>query len=233
MKGIAHILFILSLIVLVVHGRPAACQESEKSSKEKAKSYFERGVVLFNAGDWEGALENFLVSYEARPHGRLKLNIGVCQYKLGKYAEAGNSLEGFVAEEGASSPRALVEQAQGILSAVKDKVGILLLEANENGAEVKVDGTSFGETPVVSGIHVEPGSHDVLVSAADGRQWSVTVQVEAGESKEVFVTLAAPAALKEQAPGKKTVVKEGAGERAAGSAGKNKAAKSVSVRPDA
>ena len=120
--------------VLVLCGRPLACQEASPSPKEEAKKYFDRAVLLFRAGDIEGALDNFLASYEARPHEKLKLNIGLCLYKLGRYAEAGNALNDFLLAEGQNSPKNILKETGDVLDEIKKKAGII---------QVEVDGKSL------------------------------------------------------------------------------------------
>jgi len=210
----------IALVALVFHPRTASCQESAGDSKEEAKKYFERGVVLFKAGDHEGALNNFLASYDARPHEKVKLNIGICLYKLGRYAEAGNALEAFMLKEGENSPEGMVEQAIDFLDKIKARAGVIQVEVDEEGAKVKIDGVSFGEGPISMGIYVEPGEHEVRGEAKDGRQWSGDVEVGAGETKVVNVTLAAGKAKKKEAEVKEDVKKKEAASPGRGKAGK-------------
>ncbi len=198
MQREAMIVAASSLIALGLHGRPAACQESQAGAKEVAKKYFERGVVQFKAGDNEGALENFLASYKARPHAKVKFNIGICLYKLGRYAEAGNAVEEFLAKESAEFQKAMVDSVLEFLQEVRRKAGIVQVEVDEEGAEVWIDGKSLGMSPLASGIYVDPGDHELDIRARDGRKWSGKVKVGAGETRVVNVTLALEKAAEEK-----------------------------------
>jgi hypothetical protein len=212
----------IALVALVCHARPSVCQENAEDSKEEAKKYFNRGVVLFKAGDAEGALENFLTSYEMRPNWKLKLNIGLCLYKLGRYAEAGNALETFLLKEGDSFPENVVEQVMDLLDDIKAKTGIIQIKVDEAGANVELDGKSLGESPIAVGIYVKPGEYKVRVEAKDGRQWSGKVKIGADDTKLVSVTLASSNMMEEAgAPEKKA----GAPEKKAGAAGREKVGK--------
>ena len=58
-----------SLVPLLCLPGPARCQEGADDSVKYSKEYFDRGIILFKAGDFQGALENFTISYEKSGNG--------------------------------------------------------------------------------------------------------------------------------------------------------------------
>lgn len=167
---------------------PARCQESADDSVKYSKEYFDRGIILFKAGDYQGALENFTISYNLRPHAKLRLNIGICLFNLGRYAEAGNELEAFLREGGDLGPD-LVAKADKYLGEIKVKVGRLSITVDVEGILLKIDDADIGTSPLEGGVFVEPGSHEIQ-ALADGEQvWAGFASVNAGEDQAVEIAL--------------------------------------------
>jgi len=140
-------------------------------------------VILYGAGDYKGALKNFLKSYELKPHYKIKFNIGLCYQKTGKNAAAANELHLYLIEQG-DDP-----DTMKILEKLQEKTGILYIGVDTEGADVFVDKISYGKSPLNRAIYVEPGEHTIEVGAADGSVWSGTVDLQAGTSFQVNVVL--------------------------------------------
>jgi hypothetical protein len=170
------------LLMCLAPALPAAGQDAP-AEEDSAKDYFERGVILYGAKDYKGALKNFLKSYELKPHYKIKFNIGLCYQKLGKNAAAANELHLYMIEQG-DDP-----DTMKILDQLQEKTGILYISVDTRDADVVVDKVSYGKSPLNRAIYVEPGSHTIEVAAADGSLWSGTVDLQAGTSFQVNVVL--------------------------------------------
>jgi hypothetical protein len=201
-------LFMLVLLCGLAPVPPAAAQGIPVEEQDTAKDYFERGVILFGAGDYKGALKNFLTSYEMKPHFKIKFNIGLCYYNLGKNAAAANELHLYLKDKG-DDP-----ETMKILEQLQQKTGILYISVDTEGADVTVDKVSYGQSPLDRAIYVEPGKHTIDVAAADGSLWSGTVDLKAGTSFQVNVVLvggeksAAVKEVKEKPVAPKATVKD-------------------------
>jgi tetratricopeptide (TPR) repeat protein len=186
-KSSARIFGPLALILFcgLFSALPAAGQEPAAAAEETdtAKDYFERGVILYGAGDYKGALKNFLKSFEMKPHFKIRFNIGLCYHKMGKNAAAANELHLYMIEQG-DDP-----DTMKILEQLQEKTGILYIGVDTKAAEVLVDKVSYGLSPLNRAIYVEPGNHTIEVVAADGSVWSGTVDLKAGTSFQVNVVL--------------------------------------------
>lgn len=163
---------------------------TEISGMEKSKEYFERGIILYKAGDYKGALENFLTSYDLRPHPKLKYNIGLCYLKLGYTARALNEWQGFISKEKYDIEPEIADSLSEIMATVVVTVGRLFVAVDVDGADVTVDGESFGESPLGRPVFVEPGKHVVTVTGPGGAVREKGVTLGVGETREIHVTLA-------------------------------------------
>ena len=189
MKSPSHIIPIfLVMAAVMAAGSPAAGQSGEDKALDKSKVFFQKGVASFSAHDYKGALESFLASYKLHPHALLKLNIGTCLYALKKYAEAGNTLEELLLESGGDIEPKMKQQTLGILGKTVEKVGMIGISANIEGVEIRVDGKSFGKTPLKRVIYVDPGTHRIVAVPADGDWKKEDVAVAAGEKKKISFT---------------------------------------------
>ena len=90
--------------------------------KEKAGKHFEKGVELFNNGDYEAALVEFEAAYEAHPHYAVRYNLGITLYKLHRYGAAVGQIEKYLVEGGGEGERILadLEDLLGQMVAIRE-----------------------------------------------------------------------------------------------------------------
>src|SRR5215813_3558282 len=110
------------LLSLAVAGAPARANDSV--SREAGK-HFQRGVDLYNDGDFRGALVEFKKAYGTWPRANVLYDIGQTEYQLLDYAGALKTMERYLAETGPSAPhRGEVESTVEVL---RGRVGRILL----------------------------------------------------------------------------------------------------------
>lgn len=178
------------LLFLIVSFPVQSSGQNGEDKKKRSKEFFERGIILFKSKDYKGALENFQSSFELYPHPNLKYNLGVCLFFLKKYAEAGNYLEAFLLEEGGHTESAIVQKSLSTLAEIRSRVGLVYINVNIPGAEIRIDGEACGNSPLDSGLYVEPGSHEIKASGSTGKVWKGMIDIKAGETKMITITLA-------------------------------------------
>jgi len=187
-RGVACVA--LAAVLMSAWVRGASGQDESDLDKTKAKEEFERGSVLFAAGDYAAALEKFQAAYDLHPHHKIKYNLGLCHMKLGQRAKAMQALEDYVIGEGDAIDQERAHEISILLEEMASKVGVLYFDVEAQLAEVEVDGEICGRTPLKGGVYVEPGDHELRVTATDGFEWLGTIEVKAGESREIHVSIA-------------------------------------------
>src|SRR5439155_2226394 len=103
------------LLGLVLFGAPLAARADESPRKE-ASTHFQRGVDLYNDGDFRGALVEFKKAYTIWPRANVLYDVGQTQFQLMDYAGALNTMNRYLAETGATAAhRAEVESTVEVL----------------------------------------------------------------------------------------------------------------------
>ena len=187
--GRSLLLLLIACTALFAFPHPAPCQKADKNMDNPAKDHFERGIILYKAGDYEGALEHFLISNTLRPHYQTAYNIAMCHSQLGEKAQAANELAKILVLEGEEMDHATSKKILGKLEHLKAALGYLVVDADTMGSTVMVDGTIVGTTPLGRGIYVDPGTHSLTVMGLGGGAWSADVTVGAGENLQVNVVM--------------------------------------------
>ncbi|MFH1436353.1 MAG: PEGA domain-containing protein [Pseudomonadota bacterium] len=185
----AAALAVLVFPVMLAFSFPARGEGGTKDDIKLSKKHFNKGVALFKKGSYEEALEELLAAYDLHPHVKMKYNIGVCLYRMEKYAGAGNELEEFLVEEGANAKGKVVTEVFEALEAIKQEVGVVTIETETKNAEIVVDGAVHGRTPLVSGIYLEPGPHEIKAMTDDDMTWSKVINIDKGQSRTLKVEL--------------------------------------------
>src|ERR1700744_403773 len=186
MKSLFAVLVTVAFAATLV-AAPAAAEAADNA--RDASKHFQRGVDLYNDGDFRGALVEFKKAYATWPRANVLYDIGQTEYQLLDYASALKTMERYLAETGPNAAhRSDVEATVEILRGRVGRVA-LDIEGNYPGCEVSVDDAPQGTTPIDAPILVSVGTRKVSVSCA-GRSASRRVEVAAGEV--VRVELAPP-----------------------------------------
>lgn len=176
----------------------ARAQEAETEAEEvdpaavaEARQRFDRGVELFDAGEYEAALAEFYRAYEIAPNHVVLLNIALAYERY--LAEGGDRI--------AAQRRAEVETT---LAALRQRVGrINVTVSRPESAVVYIDDVEVGQVPLEHPVSVGAGPHVVEVRA-EGYLPSRREVIVAGEAEvdlEISLTpLAAPAPPQPPAP---------------------------------
>ena len=135
---------------------PAATDETPpvrplaESLTGTARAEYEAGRILYQDGDYGGALLKFELVYKASKDPRLLWNMAAASKNLRKYSQVQSLLTRFLAEAGPLLTDADRQQASALLETVKPFIGKVTLRVNQDGAEVSVDGAPAGTTPLPS-----------------------------------------------------------------------------------
>lgn len=155
----------------------------------RARAHYERGVGLFDEGQFAAALAEFEAAYAIEPRPALLFNIGQMHARLGHAVESADALERYVREMGDTLPaerRALVETE---LTTQRGRIGQVTVEVDVEGAVVSLDEVDRGRTPLPGPLRTGAGEH-VLVVAADGHETSrQRFRLAGGEERTLQIDL--------------------------------------------
>lgn len=158
--------FLAVVTVLAVTAAPLVAVAEDADALREARERFDHGVSLYDEGDFEAALAEFLRAYEIAPNYAVLFNIGQAQAQLRRYPEAVASFERYLEEGGDGVPARRRREVEGELARVRRLVGRILVTTDPRAeASVYVDGTEVGRIPSDEAFIVSAGQHDVEVRA--------------------------------------------------------------------
>ncbi|MBI4510122.1 MAG: PEGA domain-containing protein [Deltaproteobacteria bacterium] len=184
----------LAALLLLTLGRaaPIGAAEPEERVRQEAATRFERGVKLFEAGDFSAALAEFEAIYRLTGRYEVLYNVGVTQKKLFRYGDAVRTLERYLADGGARIPPARRSEVESELAEVRALVAEVIVKVPGPPAQVEVDGRDVGTTPLAHPILVGPGKHALKASRAGEVPAEKMIDVVSGARVEVELAPSPP-----------------------------------------
>jgi hypothetical protein len=119
--------------------------------------------MLFENGDFPGALAKYRQAYEQSKDPRLLYNMALCERNLRAYARTQGLLQRYKSESGAALSAEQNASIDAALSAIQNLVGKVTLSVSEAGATVTVDGETVGAAPLPAPLVLDLGKHAVSV----------------------------------------------------------------------
>lgn len=150
-----------------------------------AREAYARGQEEFRAGNFAAAEASFQEAYEAVPNPVVLLGIAEARERLGNVAGTIEALELYL-EQRPDAPDAV--RIQERLATLRTVPAVLVVSSTPPGATITIDGTERSEVTPAE-IEVQPGEHVVAVTLADHEPGSETVEVTAGERRELALEL--------------------------------------------
>jgi hypothetical protein len=173
----------------VLVAAPAAAHAGADNAREAAK-HFQRGVDLYNDGDFRGALVEFKKAYATWPRANVLYDVGQTEYQLLDYASALKTMERYLAETGAAAPhRAEVEATVEVL---RGRVGRVLLTTDGGACDVTIDDQPAGTTPLDGPLLVSVGPRKIALACTGDRAVLRRVEVGAGETVRLDMKVPPP-----------------------------------------
>jgi hypothetical protein len=180
--------------VVVAHPGEARAQGAEPSAADTAKAQqaFLKGVQLFNIKKYGAALEQFQISYDTVPSPNSRLYVARCKLQLGESVEAYREFGKVIDEanqRAASEPKYKPTAETAELEQTELAAKIALVSASvigaEPGAKLTLNGAIVPNEEWGNAQPLEPGSATLTLQTADGRELTETVEIAAGERKDV------------------------------------------------
>jgi hypothetical protein len=163
---------------------------ADDAEQPEAAQHFQRGLKLFDDGDFKLALVEFERSYELVPNFRVLYNVGEVEFQLNSYARAMKTLTRYLEEGGEKIPPTRRAEVEKDLENLKIRIGYLRVNVDIDGAEILVDGERIGRSPMMSRELVDAGAHRITVQKSGFTTASDAVTLVGGDDKNVSVHLA-------------------------------------------
>ncbi|MGZ3418451.1 MAG: hypothetical protein ACXVEF_42355 [Polyangiales bacterium] len=184
---------------------PFASLRAEPSAAEiaAARELFDEGLALEQKGDWQGALDRFRKVAGVKMTPQVRFHIALCLENLGKLVDALVEFERAKSDAAADPTAQLVATtAQKHVVDLKERVPrvIVKVPAGTENVAVTIDGTPVSSALLGSAIPLDPGKHQLVVTANKQPSFTKDVElVEHGKTTTIEVTFA-PAAKVEKPP---------------------------------
>jgi hypothetical protein len=156
------------------------------SAAARAEALFNEGLALFDAKSYAAACAKFEESQKLDPAPGTLFRLATCEEEQGRFATAAQRWE-----EGASLlPKGDSRRASAEKNATETegKAGRLVLRASPQappGLAVALDDRMLGAGELGAAILVDPGSHDLVITAPGHEPRTLTVTAASGETREV------------------------------------------------
>jgi hypothetical protein len=190
---------------------------------DRAEQDFIEGNRAFAAGDYHAAFDAYREAWSLKQSFDIACNLGRTEIELGLSRDAAEHLD-YCLRTFSVSSRGEVRDAnkrfRELFDRVRREVAAIKVEARPSGAEITVDGASYGAAPLDHDLFVDPGRHVVrahllgfqdderAIDASAGGSLSVTLSL-APAAKSPHVAAGTPAAANASAPPLENVTRTG------------------------
>jgi hypothetical protein len=171
--------WVTAVVVLSVSvGSPAWAQRGARpkplaqSLTDGARRDYDAGKMLFDDGDYATALLKYQAAYDATHDARLLWDVAVCEKSLRHYATTLATLARYQAEGGELLSAGDRRDAQELSRAIAPFTSAQTLTVSEDGAEVWIDGTLVGRSPLPAAVVLDLGTRHVRIVKDGFRPWS-------------------------------------------------------------
>jgi tetratricopeptide (TPR) repeat protein len=152
----------LLAVGLALPGR--AEEPSVPTAQEQARALLHEGNEKLDQGLYLDALAAFERAYAIFPSARLHYNMGQVCRELGRPLEALEHYERFVAEVTPDELPAQWKRAHERIFELQGAIAQVGIQCNLVDAQVTVDGSPAGVTPLARPLRLLPGAHGLVVS---------------------------------------------------------------------
>jgi hypothetical protein len=175
---------------------PVATAFADPSAAEiaAARELFEEGLKLEDKGDWSGALERFRKVAAVKTTPQVRFHIALCLENTGKLVDALVEFERAKSDASAdSSAQIVATNAQKHVVDLKERIPrvVVKVPAGVEGVAVTIDGTSIASALIGTAIPVDPGKHQIVVTATGRSNFTKDFEVaERAKPTTIEVTFA-------------------------------------------
>ena len=192
----SSLLLAACLGMMLLAPRPARAQ----SNAALAEALFEQARKEMAEGSFESACKKFSESDRLDPAIGTKFNLADCQEKSGHVASAWELFKAVESQLAQNDDRyPIARQRREALEPQLPKVQIMLAEGAPQGTVVTVGGVQLSAASLGIPLPMDPGKHELVVSAPGHGSRTFTVELERGRITKAIVSPGA-AQAQPQAP---------------------------------
>jgi tetratricopeptide (TPR) repeat protein len=140
-----------------------AAQAASDPSKVEARQRYDRGIRLYAEGEFALAVIEFERAYTLVPDYRVLYNIGQVRIQLAQYARAKKALDQYLAEGGDQVAPERKASVQADLEMLASRTATLEIKSNVPDAEVVVNDSIVGKTPLAEPVLLDAGEHRITL----------------------------------------------------------------------
>ena len=177
--------FVLGLLVFAGTARaaPPAGAEAE------AKAHYSRGVELYNDGAYSAALVELERAQSIAPYFGILHSIGLVKVQLADFVGGIAAFEEYLTAGGDEVPAQRKAEVKERLVQLQDRIGTVEVSVVGDGAEVILDDTVVGVSPLPKPIKVNPGKHELAVRRGGEKGETKKIGVAGGDKLKVAFEL--------------------------------------------
>jgi tetratricopeptide (TPR) repeat protein len=172
-----------------IAGEPGPTPTEKRAAK--ARALFDEGVSYAQQQRWSEAAALFRRSWELVKRPNTLFNLGVSLQRMGRVVEALDTLESYMRVSDPDQDAARRAEAQEVMAVARKAVAMLELRVTPPDARVTVDGEPAAGTGQLRSLTLDPGTHNIGVTAPGHFAKRLRVNVGPGSKTDKQIVLAA------------------------------------------
>src|SRR5262249_31835327 len=143
----------------------ARADDAADVQEQKAQALLDEGTRQFTEdADYEGARASFEESYRTKPSWKALNGVALTYQEEGRFLDALETYERLLGEFGASLSDAQRATVSKRTAELEKRIGVLAIDAPQQGVRVIVDGREQGVGPLTKEVRLLPGAHLVVAT---------------------------------------------------------------------
>jgi hypothetical protein len=156
-----------------------------EEQKASARAHFKLGVDFYRERNYRAALIEFQRAYADAPHYKLLYNLGQASLELQEYASAIDYLTDYLKEGGDEIAKERAAEVEQSIRYLESRIAYVRIVTNEPGAQLYVDDTSVGVSPLDKAVRVGAGRHKFSAVREGQPPVERKIDVAAGDESEI------------------------------------------------
>lgn len=159
--------FLLACVLssAVASAQPAPRAPLSPAAVAEARDRFNRGVELYDDGNYDAAMAEFLRAYELTSNPEVLFNISATHERSGHFVEALDAMLDYERRAPAASVASHRSDIDTALARLRQRIGTIVVRFDAEGLDVRIDNLQRPATESRTGLRVPAGRHRVSLSA--------------------------------------------------------------------